>query len=346
MSLRRFLPLLLIIVSVLALTIVTGDTGSADDGPKPPPRAAPGEWPPIPGQEQPVAPPGTPEVVEWVAEVEITPELLRRMMNTELQANEGYFEHVRKSRGEQAALAEENAIRVPYLERIAEVEASVNTTESIPMSTIYDKWSFSKTSHSGPYFDPKDPVSILWYWHGTETAAANRMDDKHTCRPDLEECNHDPEYKSDGAGSTCSHSAQWVFMGNAGGSLNWEASFKGLQKEDDSCRWQPRDHIRFYGSVYHPTLKWWSVGSPHHETWSLFGGHDVDSWHSAQELFAGSWIESGAPNDPIGWDIGAFWWDFSYWGNSGYYQDVYFDGFGFVIGYDSLARQCPPVCWE
>ncbi len=344
MLIRGSLAIGLILVSVLLLALLFGETNSADSHGDGGPPASSSGLPLNPNGKAPVAQPGVPPVVEWVVEVDVTPELLGRLMQDELQANRGYIASIRSQKGEKAALEAEEAVKAPYLQRVAAIEAGAKATESIPMVTIYGIWSFSKTSHRGAYLSPSDPVSILYYWDGKADGIYSRMDSIHTCRPDEGTCNHFPQYQDHDARAipfiSCSSSAQWVYMGNAGKGnggrkLSWHASEYGLMKEDDACYGEARDHMRIYGSVRHPKYKWWSVATPHHEQWG-FTGHTVDSWISAQELFAGSWVESGLSNDKPGWDTSVFWWSFSQWGNDGTYggRDVYFDGMGIVIGTD------------
>jgi len=321
-------------LALMLLVALGGGGAAADDVPAP--RAFPG-LPGLPGGAAPAGP-QVPAVVEWEAQVTITAGLLDGMMRDELALNRPYLEAVGAQQGQEAARQAEEALVAPYLQRIAEIQAGAQATQSIPMVTLYGIWTFSKTSHRGAYLSPSDPVSILFYWDGTKSGVYNRMDSIHTCWPDEGTCNHFPEYQDEDARSdipfvSCSTSAQWVYMGNVGGTLYWKQGQYGLMKEDDACNVQPRDHMRIFGSVYHSTYRYWSVATPHHETWGP-GGHTPDSWESAKQLFAGSWVESGLPNDKRGWDTSVFWWSLTQWGNGGTYQEVYFNGNGFVIGTD------------
>lgn len=300
------------------------------------------EWPAVPGRPAPKAPPGVAAAETRLEQAKITPELLARLMEEDVTLNRKYLEGIRLQQGPAAAAAEEERVRAPYRERIARIRATAQpgteayALQDIPMTCLYQLFCFSKTTHRQAALDPSDPVSMLFYWDGDKTSTYNRMRQSHTYHPNTNTYRNFPNYKDeDDGGFNCRSSAQWVYMGNYGGSRYWLQGEAGLQKQEDRCNLESRDHMRIFGTVYHSTYQYWTVGAPHHERWGV-GGHTIDNWDASRNLFAAGWLEHGYYNDFYGYDPYVFWSDRTIsFENAGWYQGVYHDNGGFVIGWNA-----------
>ena len=342
---RRLLRRALLAGTATAITLACA-RDSDETGAKPLPKA---DGPPTaPGNTMPLVQPGTPPVTRSEIDVPVAAADINRFLQETLQYHETYFATVRQQQGDAAAQQEIDAVRGPYQERIAQIQASGGgvTTLRVPVVTLWGAFSFSATAYEGPLI-VKDPVSVLFYWEGVAATIYDRSVELLTCRPDRSDaCRHRPAYQDEddrqgipGEPFRCHASPQWVLLGNAGGPLQWVKNSSGLMKTTDRCNRVGRDHIRIFGGPQHPVFGAWCVGTPHQERFSFDplpgrSGHIITSWNRAQHLYAGSWIESGLYNDPRGWDSSVFYWDWFDWGTGGVYQKIRFDGRGFIIGVD------------
>ena len=328
-------------------TVIAAACGRDDDAAPDPVGRADGP-PTAPGSGTPLVPAGVPPVTASEVDVNLGPGDLNRFLEDAMDEHREYFAAIRAQEGDNAARAEEAAVRAAYEQRIAAAQAGdpAARTLRVPLVTIWGAFTFSATSYEGPVL-VKDPVSILFYWDGIADRIYEHSVSLLTCRPEKgDACLQAPRYQDEddrqglpGHPFRCHTSPQWVLMGNAGGPLQWVRDARGMMKDTDRCNRVGRDHIRVFSGGPHPVLGQWCVATPHRERFSFDplpgkGGHIITSWNRAQRLYAGSWIETGLPGDRRGWDPSVFYWDWFDWGTGGVYQKVKFDGRGFLIGVD------------
>ncbi|HJQ83305.1 MAG TPA: DUF4215 domain-containing protein [Candidatus Binatia bacterium] len=258
---------------------------------------------------------------------------------------------------------------------------------TIPVDVIQlcGTWIFSRASYTydkdTDVSSPLDPISMLWSTGRCSTKTVySRMLDEHDS-PGYQDhrvycddfgCQLDcavipgpfpTPLKCTLANAACRYfekkHPQWVLMGNAlppgvAGPplLSWRKVGWGLEKDEDKCAYEARDHLRLYAArASHPLFGNWVVGTPHHEFWKPdppdvpivkklpFPGHEVDYWDDSKVLFAGSWLETGLPNDEPGQDDAVAWWTVTSFGNADYKPNwtVPFSGLGVVIQVDESA---------
>ena len=195
-SRRRLLRRVLLAGAGAAITLACGRDNNGT-GAKPLPKA---DGPPVaPGNATPLVPPGTPPVTRSEIDVPVATADINRFLQETLQYHETYFATVRQQQGDAAAQQEIDAVRGPYQERIAQIQASGGgvTTLRVPVVTLWGAFSFSATAYEGPLI-VKDPVSVLFYWEGVAATIYDRSVELLTCRPDrADACRQRPAYQDE-----------------------------------------------------------------------------------------------------------------------------------------------------
>ncbi|HXH23099.1 MAG TPA: hypothetical protein VNN10_13830 [Dehalococcoidia bacterium] len=278
---------------------------------------------------------GAPEPALTRERVTISVQLLESLMAVDLDAHQAYFARVRVRRGEAAAAAAEGAVRAPYLRRIEKIRAAGRDSEEqeIAVITIMGAFRFSAMSFDGG-INEKDPVSLLVYGDTSVLDTYDRL-----VRDAIPGRSYQDEngQMDTSAMRECRSQTQWVLMGNVGEELNWHRSQRGLMRLGEKCTEGLRDHIRFYGDLYHRDYGRWLVGTPHREAWVPGAGHRIDSWTAARDALRDYWLGAAPDRQRFVGNPTVRSWDFDSWGNAGLFQGVPFDGYGLTIGLNSLT---------
>jgi hypothetical protein len=269
------------------------------------------------------------DVSAWSVNVEVSAELMTRLMEQDVTAQQDYLDRVRQAQGQEAALRAEAGIRAPYSQRLRELAtAAAAPVIEVPMVTLGGRLSFSAVSFDGA-LTPKDPVSVLFYGDGRADSLYSELTRMPTCAPGA--CpprqpafiDHDGLAGLDGL-RPCHSQTQWVLMAMGGSVPEWRRNSRGLMLNEGGCASGTRDHVRLYNAQADPVFGEWSVATPHREDWTD-RGHVVRGWDAPAVAFVRA-VAAGANLSTSSTGLEARPWLRCNAGWAGLYQDVPFSG--------------------